>query len=277
MNRINFRLPLVWTFVYGVCGAVIFATASGAGEAESQESVESIPETDKTENPYQAWHFAWGGANVYPGLSISEAYIDRSINTPLSLLFWDWERPTTFRTWRNHGMLWEPYAGVVRGLNRHFMLSLSGGAIAGTMKENSKNHLLLLPMETTIEFKRKAFYATVGLNYYPFERPDPENLSKRISLKRTFQNAKPYIAVGLTGMKLIEIGSAELKAPVLGRIFKKMQRFDYLFGHLTTRLGVELPLTPRNSITLSAGYAFCHPYSEEFSGVTLGIFHTYRF
>lgn len=277
MKRSSFRLPLVWTFVYGVCCAAAFASASGAGELGPQKSVGTTPETDKIENPYQAWHFAWGGANVYPGLSLSEKYIDQHMNAPLSLLFWDWERPTTFRTWRNRGMLWEPYIGVLRGLNKHLSLSLSGGAIAGTMRENSKNHLLLLPMETTIEFKRKAFYATVGLNYYPFERPNPENLSTRISLKRTFQNAKPYIAVGLTGMKLTEIGSAEIKAPGLGRIFKKRQRFDYLFGHLSTRLGIELPLTTRHSITLSAGYAFCHPYSEEFSGVMLGIFHTYRF
>lgn len=277
MDRIAFRLPLVLAFLFGGYSVFLFDTAAGADESESEKSVGLTHETNKDENPYKAWHFVWGGVNVYPGLTASEEFVDQKMDMPLGLLFWDWERPVTFRDLRNRGMLWEPYVGVLRGLNKHLVLFLTGGAIAGTIEENSRNHLLLLPLETTIEFKRKAFYATVGLNYYPFQRPDPKSLSKRISLKRTFQNVKPFMAMGLTCMKQIEIGSAEIKAPGLGRIFKKTEEFDYLFGHLSTRLGIELPLTPRNSITMSAGYAFCYPHAKEFSGVALGIFHSYRF
>ena len=242
---------------------------------EERAEVSSKPKEGPTE---KSWAFVWGGANVYPGLAKSEEFIDTQINRPLGLLLWDWDRPTTFKNYERRGFLWEPYAGVLKGLNRHFMAFATTGAIGGTIANPGDYHLLFAPLKVKAQFKRVAAYATVGLDYYPWETPDLEALrDSRFSLKQSLRLSKPFVAVGLTYMKQVETGLVRISLPGIGQIFKQKERFDYDFGHLTTRLGIEIPLGLRNSVTVAAGYAFCYPNSEEFSGVTVSIFHVYRF
>jgi hypothetical protein len=241
---------------------------------------EGTPADKSGERPPSAhpWYFTWGAANVYPRLAESEAYINRDINGPLGVLFLNWKKPATFKDYRESGLLWEPYVGVAKELNRKMVVFLTAGAVRGTIMSSGSYRLLLMPTKVDVRFRRTTAYVTTGLSYYPWERCDVTVLQdRRFSLKRSLQQAKPFVSLGLTYMNEVGTGSAEVSLPLVGRVYAQSDRLAYDFAHLTTRLGVEIPLSTRNSISMSAGYAFCYPHGEEFSGPTVGIFHVYRF
>jgi len=255
----------------------VLMTCSGPTFAEPIGTAPDETVSKEKKDPYKAWYIIMGGSNVHPGLKKSEQFINQKMNGPLNLLFWDWRRPTTFRNWRDSFFLWEPYIGIVKGIDEHFTIFLTGGVIGGTLTNKSQNHLLVIPMKTTVKFGRFAEYATLGFNYYPFERPNPESLPEKFSIKQTFAHAKPFAAFGLTAMRQVETGSASIAWPSGDRIYKQRERFDYRFGHVSARLGLELPINKRDSVTASAGYAFCQPHPEEFSGPVMGLFFMHRF
>jgi len=257
---------------------VVIAAAHGAeASAPGADAKPGAPaaESDSEEGRYRGWQVFVAAANLWPRLDETEAKIDRLINNGVGRLCPRWEEPRTFSDWRDDGMLWDFQLGVGRDIADKWTWYAAAGGAFGHQPNSHRYFPLGLPMKIGVDFDRSAWFVTSGLDYYPWGVPEyPEDGPSILACLRA---AKPYVegAIGYVYLK----GRAECSfaLPLLGEFAHYQDKAQYDLFYLSPRLGVDIPVSKRNSVSVAAGPLLFTTHEHEFNNVSIYTVLRHRF
>ena len=222
------------------------------------------------------WYFAFGSSNFHPRLEESEAKIDRQVN---DLVGWlpPWKNPITFKDWADDFKLWDVTFGVGRDFTpRTSWMIWTGGATA-----HIENHERYGPLTTDIGFKRFTAFLTVQGYCYPWGKVDHETVTGEQGFKRakaTLANTKPYFSLATGYVYMHADADGRFNLPLVGTILRQTDEYDHHLFHVSPRVGVELPLSKNNSLTMEGLYYFFGPeHGDEYNGPSVNFMFKHRF
>ncbi len=254
--------------VIGLSAGMCFA------EAE-REAAHPIAELDASAHYERNWYLAMGTANYHPRLRDSEAQIDRRLNAPLGWLPF-WKEPATSKDRRDRFMLWGLSLGIGRDMTPRTSLMLWINGATGAVKNKERYG----PVRTDIRFSRTSASLSLEGFFYPWDKVDYGRQADTHGTERVrvaLTNAKPYISLA-TGYSFIRSeGSAKFKLPVVGTVLQQTEKYDHHMMQVSPRIGVELPLSQRTSLTAAAVYYFFWGHSREYNGPSLSVAFRRRF
>ncbi len=257
---------------------VVFCALAGGVNAEEAEAVQEAVAWEATEasEPYApGWYFGFGMSNYYPKLRDSEARIDRQLNRPLGWLPF-WQEPTTFADWRDKHFLWDVVIGVGRDLSPKTTLFLWTGGAKGTIKNKERYG----PLRTDIRFTRTSAFLTPELFYYPRGKVEYERVVGKSGgdwVRAALSGTKPYLAVasGYTWVRAEADG--KFKLPVVGTVIRQTEKEDHHMFMYSPRMGLEVPITEKSSVSAVAIYYFFGSHSREYNGPCISFNYRRRF
>jgi len=271
-----------WIFLSIVMAINVFVLVPAWGDEQPAPDAATV---DNSAQPSDAdvsskWQIFFAAANVYPGLEESESKIDKMINGGLGVLFYNWNEPTTFKDWGEEGRLWDFQVGIARRLNEKWSCYAATGGTLGLI-ENGNNYwtwLAPIPMKVETDFERKLWFLTTGLDYYFMGRPElPERREGEMGLVRCLRGAKPYAEMATGYINLKSRAMVRLKAPVVGQFLGYEDATRYDLFYLSPRLGVDIPVTKRDSVSFAAGYLFFTNHTKEYDNTSIYAIYRHNF
>ncbi len=273
MKRTGLRAWVLLTMVAALC-------VSGHSEDMPMDAVSSQEETWSSSHeeaaPYaRRWYAAIGASNFHPGLRESEARIDRELNKPLGWLPF-WKEPTTSRDRRNRFLLWGISFGIGRDITPRTSWMFWTGGAWGTI-ENKERYGLV---RTDIPLSRGGAALSLEGYFYPWGKVDYASQTNARGTERAvaaLANAKPYLALASGYSFVRNEATGRFKLPLVGTFFQQTEKYDHHMMQISPRIGVELPLSPRNSFTAEGGYYFFSSHRREYNGPFLTMTFRRRF
>ncbi len=217
------------------------------------------------------WFF--GTSNYHLKLHEAESKVDRMLNTPLGLIFPRWEEPTTFKNWSDDFKIWDFWAGYGRDINEKFSWSIYGGGGAGTVPNSKRYYPLGVPLKLNMDFTRRSLMIGSSISWYPWGKP----VSTGRGVMNALRASKPVAEMNIGYNHQTSIGDVTFKLPLLGDVLHIKDEAKYNLFWASPRLGVEIPLTEKDSLNLLTGYLFFHQHKDEFNGILLEFFIRHRF
>ena len=239
-------------------------------------SVEKDQASGKNEDR-NSWYFIWGMSNVHPDLKPSEAQINRDMNEPLRLIMPGYRDVRTFRGMEKDFEMWDPQFGAARDLNKWLTLFATGGVVAGEAQSRHHYYPLLIKTSVLSSFKRFAAYAALGLDYYPLGKPHKEPKEAGNTILRSLRGIRPVLELSSGYVYVSCVGEGQISMPLVGSIYKKRHVLVFHEWNVSPRVGFEIPITPRNSISLMGGYQFLLPDNREYNGPCMVLMHHLKF
>lgn len=260
-----------------LCGLSVWAgAAEPAAETAAEPEFKALFDEDETpqERSDRYWYLIIGPANVHPRLEESTSEIDRDINGLFGSLLPKWEKPDTFATWRDRFWLWDVHMGVGYSLNDKWSLFSTAGFIMGDAKTDNKYMGGLLGIEA--KFHRKVWFVSAGFDYYPWGKPDYADATEGNALMRRLRAGKPYFEAGVGYVNLYGVGQSKIALPLIGDIAKVKHAEYYDLFYLSPRIGYDVPVSERGSVSLMAGYLFFMQHPDEFSSWSFYFLYKHR-
>lgn len=253
-----------------ILAAIVLCCIGAVGEQHVHDRPGAVPrletpgQTDRTTDQ-RRWYVGIGATNYHPALRESEAQIDRQLNRVFGWMPC-WQRPTTFKDWRDRFILWDITAGVGSDISQKTALMVWFGGASGTIKNREGYGLFA----TDIRFARTTAFAVPEFYYYPMGKVDYAETSEVRGCERlraALANTKPYLSVAAGYTFVRAKGDARFKAPVVGTFFRQRQTEDHHMYLISPRLGVEMPVGKNTSFSALAMYLFNGPHhSREYNG-----------
>jgi len=241
--------------------------------AEAPAAVSAPAESDAHAAPLR-WHFLAAAVNTYPKLE-SEQLVDRFYNRPLRLLAPGFDDVRTFNDVSDDGLMWPPHIGVGRVLGDRWDVFFEAGYSAGKVRTKATDpSLLILPMHTDFEILRQAFYAGVGVDYYPWRTVA---LGEYHGFAERFRAARPFLGSRLTWTWASYDAKAKVGFEPFGTLVQVQLADEWLLPSLNLCVGADVPLTPRSLVTVNAGYNFFKDRAYDFEGPAFTIGWKYFF
>ena len=241
--------------------------------AEAPAAVSTPAESDAHAGPLR-WHFLAAAVNTYPKLE-SEQLVDRFYNRPLRLLAPGFDDVRTFSDVSDDGLMWPPHIGVGRVLGDRWDVFFEAGYSAGKVRTKATDpSLLILPMHTDFEILRQAFYAGVGVDYYPWRTVA---LGEYHGFAERFRAARPFLGSRLTWTWASYDAKAKVGFEPFGTLVQVQLADEWLLPSLNLCVGADVPLTPRSLVTVNAGYNFFKDRAYDFEGPAFTIGWKYFF
>lgn len=249
-------------------------TSSTVDDNGEDVAVRAMDEEEELSN----WFLFLAASNLHPKLDETEDLIEKLINNGLGSVCPRWEDPETFSDWRDEFRLWEVMAGVGYHLSPKWAWYIATGFVRGTTQKETNMFPLFLPVKTEVEFTRSVIFITSGLDYYPWGKsvlpPKREGESR---IMRRLRGARPYgeLATGYVHIRT--------KAPVtianLGgeNLIRYNKTAVYDMTYLSPRLGVDFPLTDRDTFAFQAGYLFFDKHKDEYNNASYYFIYKHRF
>lgn len=248
--------------------------------AASTEEPAAVPEPEakhQTE-PYQNRWFIYGGAtNYHTRLEPSERQIDRQINGIFGALLPRWEEPETFKDWSRDWKLWDVWVGVGRDINPKWSWSVSVGGGEGTVKNDGTYYPLLIPADIAVDFTRMEAYIEGCVSWYPWGKPMLKENETKGGLARAFDGTRPFVDLSAGYDYQVSEADVRVKVPVIGTVFHEHQKDDYHLLYFNPRIGIEVPVSKKNSVGMMTGYVFFHEHGDEFNSSMVNVFFRHRF
>lgn len=242
----------------------------GDGAASSNEGTD--------DGQKKKWQVFFSAANIWPKLDESEGKIDKLINNGLGRLFPRWEEPETFKDWRDDFKLWDLQLGVGREINPHLAWYAIVGGVRGYQPNSGRYLLLGVPVKVNANFERTVFCAGVGLDYYPWGQPTlSESSAGENPIWRRLREAKPYFEAATGYVDVKGRASASIERPLLGKIIRYTDKARYDLFYVSPRVGIDIPLSKRNSISFSAGPLKFTSHQREFDNLSFYTTLRHRF
>ena len=243
---------------------------------ETKKTIPS-PESTATQPYVKHWFIGFGGTNFRAPLSESEGRINSQINGIFGKVIPGWSKPRTFKDWSNDTMLWDGNVTIGRDTSPRTSLAfLVGGATGCVPNEDSYG-----PLATDIEFTRFTVFASLVGSYYPWGKPTFEPMPKGFCNKigSAFRHSRPYIALGAGYVYMDARADVKLEAPGLGmgQLFRQKDISKQHMFQISPRLGLELPVSESNSITIEGAYYKFHQHDEEYTGPAWSLGFRHRF
>jgi len=224
-----------------------------------------------------SWYFTWGFNNLHGELKESEAQIDRELNRVFGVLLPRWKKPITFGDWSDDFKLWDFHVGAARDLNRYLTWVMTVGGSAGTVANTERYMPLLIPIKMDMDFSRRLWFISTALDAYPLGKPMLDTSSVRSRIMRSVRAIRPLVEISTCYVRLTSIADVKCQVPLAGTIFKKYEETDYDLFYVSPRVGLECPITKRDSVVVSAGYNFFTTHGGEFDNWAVYMFHRHRF
>ncbi|MFP4500072.1 MAG: hypothetical protein ACLFTT_03650 [Candidatus Hydrogenedentota bacterium] len=263
-------LSLVCVFSFGACST---CRDNGRRACPAPEVTGKASESE--ESPAEKrWYATVGASNYHPGLEESELKIERQLNQVFDWLPF-WERPETFKDWRDSFKLWDMAIGVGRDLTPRTTWMIWTGGAKGTIENNKRYG----PLDTDITFSRTTAFFTIQGYWFPWGKTDYTLEEKDTGrVQASLRGAKPYFSVG-TGWCLVRAeADAKFKVPILGTVLHQTDKEDHHLFQVSPCFGVEIPVTKNNNIIMEGSYYFFGPdHQKEYNGPAMFLGFKHRF
>ncbi|HOJ31925.1 MAG TPA: hypothetical protein PKY35_04710 [Candidatus Hydrogenedentes bacterium] len=254
--------------------AVVFSETKNQEEALNDQS-ETASGNAEAKSP---WYLILGVSNVYPGLRESEHEINRDINGRLGSLFPRWNKPETFSDWRDEMRLWDLQVGVGRHLSPRWSAFAIVGGIMGTARTRNGYFPLGFPIHIYTKFERKVWFLASGVDYYPWGKAEfPKESTHTNPITKRLFAAKPFLEAAGGYVNVYTVGQVKIELPFKEDLAKIKHAEYYDLFYLSPRLGVDIPLSEDNQLSLMAGYLFFTRHPDEYSGASFYITFKHRF
>lgn len=250
------------------------AVVDPSGKSGEQSGMEPTVGRGTWEN---RWNISYGASNIHPGLMESEQLVEERMNGILGRIMPGYTRPVTFRTWEEDLKTWDFHVGFGRDINSRFSWFVNGTVSAGYIDNEKTYYPLFVPVDTHIRFNRTVAGVIFGADYYPFGKPKLPPKGPVHPAIRALRASRPFIKFAVSPVYVAGTGEAELRlAGRLGLIKEGVEQNHKLF-YYTPRVGVEVPITPDDSLLLDTGYLFFTTHEEEYNGWSFYIAHRHKF
>lgn len=155
---------------------------------------------------------------------------------------------------------------------------IAAGIIRGTTEQQTNLFPLLLPVKSEVEFTRAVTFVTSGFDYYPWGKATlPAQREGENGLFRRLRGARPYAELA-TGYVHIHT-EAPVALRTLGghRFIRYNKSAIYDMIYLSPRLGLDIPLTERDTLALQGGYLFFDKHKDEYNNSSYYLMYKHRF
>jgi hypothetical protein len=277
MGDYTLRKTAVQAIIAGLtCGVILF---SGQARAESQPPAQREGLAVERKDEYEKqWQAAFMAALLIPRLEESEGKIDHLINGKLGALFPRWENPVSFGDWRDNGRMFDFHLGLGRDINPKWSWMATVGGTAGFQSNPEVYFPLGVPMGINVTFERKLWFVTGAVDYFPWGKPQlGEKHAGQNPVWRRLFAARPYVegTVGYVNTKAH--ANIEFRLPIAGKFFTYQDKGRYDSIYVSPRVGIDIPITQSDSISLAAGYLFFTSHQNEFNNVSIYTIYRHRF
>jgi len=272
-----------WMMTLVVCGLIVlffcpFVRAGSPPEKDkSLDQAAKLVESPQTKDK-SPWYLIVGISNVWPRLEESEHEINRDINSRMRLLLPRWNEPETFADWRDEMKLWDLQVGVGRHLAPKWSAFGVVGGIMGIARTRNGYFPLGLPIQVYTKFERKVWFLASGLDYYPWGKAEfPKESPRQNPIARRLFAAKPFVEAAGGYVNVYTVGQVKIELPFNYDLAKIKHAEYYDLFYVSPRLGVDIPLSENNQLSLMAGYLFFTRHPDEFSSATYYLTFKHRF
>ena len=225
--------------------------------------------------PSPQWYLSIGMASNHPQLRAAEKQIDSEINGLFGLIAPGFDDVRTFSDQRDTFMIWTPFVSVGRTLSTRWDLFGQVGYTAGKVRTKATDpSLLLLPLHTDVSFERSAFFAGLGVEWFPWEMPE---LRKYTSLTDRLTHSKPFLGTTLNWNYLT--ANADVKAALVpfGTLLKIEQPETWRVWNAALYVGLDVPLGSRTTLCANVAYNLFFDYGDDFNGPSGSIYWQWHF
>lgn len=241
-------------------------------QRQASDQGKEADEADVSSSDMKSFWFI-GTSNYHLRLEEPEGKIDRMLNDTFGNVLPRWERPTTFKDWGDDEKLWDLWAGYGHDINEKFSWSIYGGGGIGTIHNKDHYYPFAIPLKLEADFTRKSLMLGSSVSCYPWGRPEKIGPG----LKNALKGARPMAEMNIGYNRQISIGDVTFNLPVLRDALhmKDVQKYNLFWT--SPRVGLETPLTKRDSLDILTGYLFFHDHAAEFNGVLIEMLFRHRF
>lgn len=243
------------------------------------ESNPGVEEQSTDSKDFEKRWFVFGGlTNYQTRLEESEKQIDAEINDLFGKVIPRWKKPITFKDWSDDLKLWDAWIGVGRDISPRWNWFVDVGGGAGTIKNSEWYYPLLIPLKVDVDFTRTELFAEAGTDFYPWGKPENSSEQQAGSgLMRSLRATRPYFSLAVGYNRQTAIGDVRIDRPFIDRIARIKDEEAYDLLYVNPRISIEMPLTQRDSINFTAGYAFFDQHPDEFNSFASGVFFKHKF
>jgi hypothetical protein len=274
MPEMPARLVRVAALFGLVLGAAAHAEESPAAASDAAPNADSQPEK---KSRLEGWQFFHVMANIWPRLEESEDKIDKQLNKGLGRLFPRWEEPTTFKDWRNDFKMWDLQIGVSKDIGKKWAVAVTGGAVEGLIP-NSEKYYFPLPVKVNANMERQSWSVSVAADYYFRGRPSLDPATKgQNPVARRLRAAKPYAELCTGYVNVKGRCTVSFERPVLGKLFRYTDKFQHDLFFVSPRIGIDIPVTKKDSVSFMAGPLFFTSHEKEYNNVAFYTVFRHRF
>lgn len=263
-----------------LAGAVTFFCAALVveGPAWCQEAPDTAAAEESAETFVPQWQIFFAAANVQPKLDESEGKIDRLINNGIGRLFPRWDEPTTFKDWQHDMKLWDFQIGVGRDISPKLTWYVSAGGTYGLQPNNDWYFLYVLPVDVEVDFERSLWFIGTGIDYYFLGRPElaPAEEGKGY-LSRMFSGTRPYLEAATGYVNIKCSANTNFNLPFKDGFIHYQDKARYDLIYVSPRIGVEMPVSQKDSVALAVGPLFFTSHTEEFNNVSIYTVYRHKF
>ena len=221
------------------------------------------------------WFWFVGMVNNHPRLGDAEKMIDKQINQTFRLVAPGYNDVMTFKDEADAMLVWTPFFGLGRKLSLRWDVFLQTGYTAGSVRtKTTDTSLLLVPLKTDVQFKRSSFYAGIGTDFFPWGRVESRSY---YSLADRLQNIKPFFAAGLNWNYLTANTKVQAGLWPFENLMETQRNDRWNSFSVSVLLGIDIPLNPRNSLTLNGAYNHFFKYTKDFSGPSFSVYLKHSF
>lgn len=264
----------LWNSTWVLLALAFSAHAQTPAEetAPDKQRVETAEE--RAEAPYEReWFWFICTTNYHLDLKESESQIERQINRGLGLLFPRWDNPTTFKDWGDDFYLWDLSGGFGRDISPKFSWAVYAGGGMGTVPNEKEYMPLGLPLKLNVDFTRRSVFTGAGFTWYPIGKPEKTGRG----FWRSLRDTKPQFEMNLGYNYQVSIADVRVRLPFIGRVARIKQDMRYHLYWASPRVGVEIPITKRDTLNILYGELFFLDHGDEFDGYILEFFVRHRF
>ncbi|MEA3365999.1 MAG: hypothetical protein U9Q79_10205 [Candidatus Hydrogenedentes bacterium] len=277
MNKPN---TCAWFFGGLLLIAVFGTTGPCYGDADGKtQNIEGVSQSPAEEdNERSKWFLVFGTGNLQPRLEPSELQIKQQINDVFGTVFPRWEKPRTFRDWRDEFRLWDLHVGFGRELSPKWVWMSTFGGSLGTVRNEDRYYPLGIPTMFHVDFSRKLWFASTGLLYYPWGQSVFEESEGALErFRRSLKGSRPFVGGIGAYLDLSTEGVVQIDLPLTSFDPRIVQKQRMRSPYLSPRAGVDFPLTKKDDVVLAAGYLFFCEYGDDLDGWSYYLLYKHRF
>jgi len=272
-------------FAVMLCMAVGFAFAADAPPPSAPDAKaaatplkeECAAPAEESEEAWQnRWFIKWGLANVHARVQESENQVNQQLNKPFGILIPGWDKPKTFQDMSDNWGLYDVHLSLGRDINEKWAWYVNAGGILGKIK-NKENYLFPLPLNVKVDFGRKLWFVSAGVDYYPWGKPVYKEDKTRCAVMNALRSSRPFFEAAVGFVNAFETATVRIKLQHIAPSLRVKQYLHHPTEYISPRIGVETPLGKNDSFILAAGYLFFDRHETDFDNVSIYMLHSHRF